>query len=36
MVWIETANHVQIYDIEPYVTQATSALLDWLTEHMPA
>ncbi len=36
MVWIRTNNHVQIYDIEPYVSQATSALIDWLAEHMPA
>jgi fermentation-respiration switch protein FrsA (DUF1100 family) len=36
MVWIETTNHVQIYDIEPYVGQATTALIDWLGQHMPA
>lgn len=36
MKWIETTNHVQIYDIEPYVGQATTALIDWLTNHMPA
>jgi uncharacterized protein len=36
MVLIETTNHVQIYDIEPYVTQSTTALVDWLNEHMPA
>jgi fermentation-respiration switch protein FrsA (DUF1100 family) len=35
MVWIETTNHVQIYDIEPYVGQATTALIDWLRDHMP-
>jgi len=35
VVWIPTTNHVQIYDIEPYVSQATTALLDWLKEHMP-
>lgn len=33
--WIETTNHVQIYDIEPYVGQATTALIDWLENHMP-
>lgn len=36
MVWIETTNHVQIYDIEPTVSQSTNALIDWLSEHMPA
>jgi fermentation-respiration switch protein FrsA (DUF1100 family) len=36
IVWIETTNHVQIYDIEPYVGQATTALIDWLADHMPA
>jgi uncharacterized protein len=36
MVWIETTNHIQIYDIEPYVDQATTALIDWLGNHMPA
>jgi hypothetical protein len=35
MVWIETTNHIQIYDIEPYVGQATTALIDWLADHMP-
>lgn len=36
MVWIETTNHIQIYDIEPVVGQATTALIDWLTKQMPA
>ena len=36
MVWIETTNHVQIYDIEPYADQATTALIDWLGDNMPA
>jgi hypothetical protein len=36
MVWIETTNHVQIYDIEPQVSQATTALIDWLADYMPA
>lgn len=35
MVWIETTNHVQIYDIEPYVDQATTALIDWLEKTHP-
>nr|WP_165554258.1 alpha/beta hydrolase [Kribbella capetownensis] len=36
IVWIETSNHIQIYDIEPYVGQATTALIDWLAKHMLA
>jgi fermentation-respiration switch protein FrsA (DUF1100 family) len=36
MVWIETTNHVQIYDIEPQVGQATTALIDWLGRRLPA
>lgn len=36
MKWLETTNHVQIYDIEPYVSQATTVLIDWLTSRMPA
>jgi hypothetical protein len=28
-------DHVQIYDIEPYVGQATTALIDWLGDQMP-
>ena len=36
MVWVETTNPIQIYDIEPQVGQATTALVDWLGVHMPA
>jgi fermentation-respiration switch protein FrsA (DUF1100 family) len=35
LVWVETTNHVQIYDVEPYVGQAVSALTGWLDEQMP-
>lgn len=35
LVWIETSNHIQIYDVEPYVGQATTALIDWITKYMP-
>jgi fermentation-respiration switch protein FrsA (DUF1100 family) len=35
MVWVETTNHVQIYDIEPHVSQATTALIDSLASTMP-
>lgn len=35
MVWLETTNHVQLYDIEPYVGKAATALIDWLAESVP-
>jgi fermentation-respiration switch protein FrsA (DUF1100 family) len=35
LVWVETTNHVQIYDVEPYVSHAVGALTDWLDEQMP-
>jgi uncharacterized protein len=34
LVWIETTNHVQLYDIEPYVTEAAKAIASWLEAHM--
>jgi fermentation-respiration switch protein FrsA (DUF1100 family) len=34
LVWIETTNHVQLYDIEPYVTDAAQAIASWLDDHM--
>jgi fermentation-respiration switch protein FrsA (DUF1100 family) len=32
--WVETTNHVQLYDIEPYVGQATDTLTRWLVEQL--
>jgi fermentation-respiration switch protein FrsA (DUF1100 family) len=34
--WIKTTNHVQLYDQEPYVSQALDVLLPWLARHCPA
>jgi uncharacterized protein len=34
IVWIETTNHVQLYDIQPHVGQAADALIGWLGIHM--
>jgi fermentation-respiration switch protein FrsA (DUF1100 family) len=30
LVWIETHNHIELYDQDPYVSQAVAALLPWL------
>jgi fermentation-respiration switch protein FrsA (DUF1100 family) len=32
--WIETTNHVELYDRAPYVTQAVDYLVAWLDEHL--
>jgi hypothetical protein len=34
LVWIETHNHIEIYDQEPYVSEAVGHLLRWLHEAM--
>ena len=34
--WITTTNHVQLYDLEPHVTQAVEVLVCWLARHCPA
>lgn len=33
--WIETHNHIELYDQEPYVTQASSILERWFHDHLP-
>jgi fermentation-respiration switch protein FrsA (DUF1100 family) len=30
LVWIETHNHIELYDQDPYVSVACQALIDWL------
>jgi uncharacterized protein len=30
LVWIETHNHIELYDQDPYVSQAVGHVLDWL------
>lgn len=34
--WVETDNHVQLYDQEPYVDHAVELTLDWLDTHVKA
>lgn len=34
LVWIETHNHIELYDQDPYVSQAVRSLLSWLTVHL--
>lgn len=31
--WIETDNHVQLYDQDPYVSHAAALAVDWLDQH---
>lgn len=33
LVWIETDNHIQLYDQDPYVSEAVTHILRWLDEH---
>jgi uncharacterized protein len=32
--WIETSNHVELYDQAPYVPQALERIVPWLDEHL--
>jgi uncharacterized protein len=32
LVWIETHNHIELYDQDPYVSEAVSRVLSWLGE----
>jgi fermentation-respiration switch protein FrsA (DUF1100 family) len=34
LVWIETHNHIELYDQDPYVSEACRQVLDWLEPHM--
>jgi uncharacterized protein len=34
--WIETSNHVELYDQAPFVPEAVATLVDWLGVHLPA
>ena len=36
LVWIETHNHVELYDQDPYVSEATGHTIRWLDEHLAA
>lgn len=33
IAWIETHNHIELYDQRPYVSQAAGYVLDWLDRH---
>ena len=34
--WIETHNHVELYDQAPFVPDAEAAMIEFLTTHLPA
>jgi uncharacterized protein len=34
LVWIETHNHIELYDQDPYVSEAVGHVLRWLDEHL--
>jgi fermentation-respiration switch protein FrsA (DUF1100 family) len=34
LVWIETHNHIEVYDQRPYVDEAVEALVPWLDAHL--
>jgi fermentation-respiration switch protein FrsA (DUF1100 family) len=34
LVWIETHNHIELYDQDPYVSQAVGALVTFLDKHL--
>jgi uncharacterized protein len=36
LVWISTHNHIELYDQNPYVSQAVEALIPWLDRHLAA
>ena len=36
IVWLEARQHIDLYDTEPYVTQAVEATAKFLSEHLPA
>lgn len=36
LVWVETHNHVELYDQDPYVTEATGHTIRWLDQHLRA
>lgn len=35
LVWIDTHNHIELYDHRPYVEKATAAVLEWLGRTVP-
>ena len=35
LYWIETSNHVELYDQAPFVPEALATLVEWLAVHLP-
>ena len=35
LIWIETDNHIELYDQDPYVSQACEHIVAWLGRYMP-
>jgi hypothetical protein len=33
LVWLDTHNHIEVYDQDPYVSEAVAHILRWLAEH---
>jgi fermentation-respiration switch protein FrsA (DUF1100 family) len=36
LVWIETHNHIELYDQDPYVSEAAAHAVRWLDRHLAA
>lgn len=34
LIWIETHNHIELYDQDPYVSEACRQVLSWLAKHV--
>lgn len=34
LIWIETHNHIELYDQDPYVSEACARLIAWLDAHL--
>jgi fermentation-respiration switch protein FrsA (DUF1100 family) len=34
LAWIETHNHIELYDQDPYVGEAVGTVLRWLAERL--
>lgn len=34
LVWIDTTNHIDLYDQEPYVPQAVEQVARWFARHL--
>jgi hypothetical protein len=34
LIWIETHNHIELYDQDPYVTEAAARAIEWLNRYL--